>query len=71
MLLADGGDCLSDLATLRDQPELFGSVASTRDRLAGVEQVAPGRARPGCPASGRRPVAAAGLAGQAVREVIE
>jgi hypothetical protein len=26
--LADGGDCLSDLRTLRDQPELFGEVAS-------------------------------------------
>jgi Transposase DDE domain group 1 len=29
VLLADGGDCLSDLAVLRDQPELFGPVAST------------------------------------------
>jgi hypothetical protein len=27
--LADGGDCLSDLAVLRDQPALFGPVAST------------------------------------------
>jgi DDE family transposase len=27
--LADGGDCVSDLAALRDQPELFGAVAST------------------------------------------
>jgi hypothetical protein len=27
-MLADGGDCVSDLATLRDQPELFGKVAS-------------------------------------------
>jgi len=26
--LADGGDCLSDLRTLRDQPDLFGRVAS-------------------------------------------
>jgi hypothetical protein len=30
VMLADGGDCLSDLAALRDQPELFGQVASTR-----------------------------------------
>jgi hypothetical protein len=30
VVLADGGDCLSDLAVLRDQPELFGPVASTR-----------------------------------------
>jgi len=27
--LADGGDAVSDLATLRDQPELFGRVCST------------------------------------------
>jgi len=27
--IADGGDCLSDLAVLRNQPSLFGSVAST------------------------------------------
>lgn len=27
--IADGGDCLSDLAVLQDQPDLFGSVAST------------------------------------------
>jgi Transposase DDE domain group 1 len=26
--LADGGDCVSDLASLRNQPELFGQVAS-------------------------------------------
>jgi hypothetical protein len=26
--IADGGDCLSDLAALRDQPQLFGRVAS-------------------------------------------
>jgi hypothetical protein len=32
VMLADGGDCLSDLAALRDQPELFGPVASTRPR---------------------------------------
>lgn len=28
VMLADGGDCVSDLATLRDQPELFGAVCS-------------------------------------------
>lgn len=28
LTLADGGDCLSDLGALREQPELFGSVAS-------------------------------------------
>ena len=28
LLLADGGDCLSDLAVLRNEPDLFGTVAS-------------------------------------------
>jgi hypothetical protein len=40
VLLADGGDCLSDLAVLRDQPELFGEVASTATAWRVVEQVA-------------------------------
>jgi hypothetical protein len=40
VLLADGGDCLSDLAVLRDQPELFGAVASTPTAWRVVEQVA-------------------------------
>lgn len=29
VMLADGGDCISDLAALRDQPAAFGPVAST------------------------------------------
>jgi hypothetical protein len=29
VMLADGGDCVSALASLRDQPELFGQVCST------------------------------------------
>lgn len=29
VMLADGGRCISDLAVLRDRPELFGKVAST------------------------------------------
>lgn len=29
VMIADGGDCVSDLAALRDQPDLFGEVAST------------------------------------------
>jgi hypothetical protein len=29
VMLADGGDCVSDLSALRDQPALFGEVAST------------------------------------------
>jgi hypothetical protein len=40
VMLADGGDCLSDLAALREQPELFGAVASTPTAWRVVEQVA-------------------------------
>lgn len=40
VMLADGGDCLSDLATLREQPELFGSVASTPTAWRVVERTA-------------------------------
>jgi Transposase DDE domain group 1 len=39
VLLADGGDCLSDLAVLRDQPELFGPVASTPTAWRVIERV--------------------------------
>jgi hypothetical protein len=39
VMLADGGDCLSDLAALRDQPELFGPVASTPTAWRVVERV--------------------------------
>jgi len=53
--LADGGVCVSDLAVLRDQPELFGAVAShatvwrtldrvAEDELGGVEGIAGARA---------------------------
>jgi hypothetical protein len=40
VLLADGGDCLSDLAVLRDQPELFGPVASTPTAWRIIERAA-------------------------------
>jgi hypothetical protein len=40
VMLADGGDCLSDLAVLRDQPGLFGQVASTPTAWRVVERVA-------------------------------
>ena len=39
VMLADGGDCLSDLAVLRDQPELFGPVASTPTAWRVIERV--------------------------------
>ena len=37
--IADGGDCLSDLAVLRNQPALFGSVASTPTASRVVDDV--------------------------------
>jgi hypothetical protein len=40
VLLADGGDCLSDLASLRDQAGLFGRVCSTPTAWRVVGQVA-------------------------------
>lgn len=40
VMLADGGDCLSDLAVLRDQPELFGRVASHATAWRTLEAVA-------------------------------
>jgi hypothetical protein len=52
VMLADGGDCLSDLAALRDQPELFGPVASTPTAWRVIERAAKdpsGLARWSCP----------------------
>jgi Transposase DDE domain group 1 len=40
VMLADGGDCLSDLAVLRDQPELFGPVASTPTAWRVLDRIA-------------------------------
>jgi hypothetical protein len=40
VVLADGGDCRSDLVVLRDQPELFGPVASTPTAWRVVERTA-------------------------------
>ena len=58
-MLADGGDALSDLAVLRNQPDLFGQVASdsTAFRLLSsgwvADAVEQGRAR-APPGPGRR-----------------
>jgi hypothetical protein len=41
--IADGGDCLSDLAVLRNQPALFGPVASTPTASRVVDDVDAGR----------------------------
>jgi Transposase DDE domain group 1 len=40
VMLADGGDCLSDLAALCDQPGLFGQVASTPTAWRVIERLA-------------------------------
>ena len=66
VMLADGGDCLSDLAVMRDQPELFGRIASTPTAWPVIERDAKDPRRAGasacrprtCPRSrvgGRRP----------------
>jgi len=39
VMMADGGDCLSDLAVLRNQPALFGTVASTPTASRVVDDV--------------------------------
>jgi Transposase DDE domain group 1 len=35
VMLADGGDCLSDLSVMRDQPDLFGPGGLHADGLSG------------------------------------
>ncbi len=70
LTLADGGDCLSDLAVLRDQPALFGAVASTptasrvvdsvdADRLGAI-RAARAKARAAAWAAGLCPVRSSG-----------
>jgi len=39
VMLADGGDCLSHVATLRDQPDLFGHVASNPTAWRVIEAI--------------------------------
>jgi Transposase DDE domain group 1 len=41
VMLADGGDCVSDLGALRDQPEIFGEVASTPTAWRVVASMSP------------------------------
>src|ERR1700755_324498 len=50
VMLADGGEAISDLAVLRGQSELFGPVASDPTAwrlLSGLDDAAPGRLRAG------------------------
>jgi hypothetical protein len=39
-MLADGGECVSDLGTIRDQQELFGTVASDSTAFRAIDRVA-------------------------------
>ena len=66
LTLADGGDCLSDLRVLRDQPPLFGAVAS--DSTAGGCSRRSTRGGSGrCMRRGPGPAPARGSGGRRVR----
>ena len=39
VMLADGGDCLADLGALRDQPDLFGAVASDSTAFRVIDSI--------------------------------
>lgn len=62
VMLADGGDCLADIAVLRHQPELFGQVGSdptvwrVLDSIhsLGLREIAAARAAARCPGVGCR-----------------
>src|SRR5215472_2986608 len=41
VMLADGGDCLTDLSAMRDQPDLFGQVASTPTAYRVIDSIGP------------------------------
>lgn len=43
LMLVDGGDCLADLSALRDQPSLFGEVASDATAWRALAALADGR----------------------------
>ena len=52
VMLADGGECVSDLGATRDQDALFGEVASDSTAFRMVDRIA---STPGCwPLSGTR-----------------
>lgn len=40
VMLADGGDCLADLAAVRDQAALFGAAASDLTAFRAIDQIA-------------------------------
>jgi len=40
VMLADGGDCLADIAVVRDQAALFGATASDSTAFRCIDQIA-------------------------------
>ena len=50
VMLADGGDCLSDLRAVRDQQPLFGQVASDATAFRVIDRIA---GDPGCSSAAR------------------
>jgi hypothetical protein len=39
VMLADGGECLADIGAMRDQPDLFGNVASDSTAFRVIDSV--------------------------------
>ena len=56
VMLADGGECVSDLAAVREQEALFGSVASDATAFRMIEKIAsaPGMVARSAPRTPRR-----------------
>ena len=53
-MLADGGECVSDLGATREQAVLFGSVASDSTAFRTVDGIASDTGHAGCAARGAR-----------------
>ncbi len=68
VMLADGGDCLADLGAIRDQPDLFGRVASDATAFRVIDAIDPERLQAirAARAAARRRVWAAGVAPQRI-----
>ncbi len=64
VMLADGGECVSDLGTVREQQALFGSVASDSTAFRVIERIAsePGLLRGAAQRSRARRASASGSA---------
>ncbi|MEK7443685.1 MAG: transposase, partial [candidate division NC10 bacterium] len=69
--LADGGDCLSDLGALRDQPALFGEVASHATAWRAIAALDEGRLEAVRAARARARERVWGLAGAPRRVVLD